>query len=181
MSLKRIIKSISRIVAFISAISLIADMIFDGLQCKTYYDFAYEESPSENIKISKWYFICSVTIWAGPPSCLILFWVISYYNDDTYGESYYAEVVRYKDRIGKRQADRLFEFERPPWDKNDMALESNNSETKPWNYCDLLLYLLIPILLTATLNVYLVMPYIVIASGVYGVKEDDSMWIQPKN
>ena len=70
---------------------MVADMVLDAMQCKTYYDFANEESPNEKVKISKLYFICSMAIWAGPPICLVIFWLISYYFDPSYGRSWYDE------------------------------------------------------------------------------------------
>ena len=83
------IEIVQGICSFISSILLVADTVLDALQCKTYYDFANEELPNEKVKISKLYFICSMAIWAGPPVCLAIFWLISYYFDPSYGRSWY--------------------------------------------------------------------------------------------
>ena len=68
-----LIKIVLGIWSFLSSILLVADMVFDALQCKTYYDFANEKSSNEEIKISIWYFICSLAIWAGPPIVYLCF------------------------------------------------------------------------------------------------------------
>ena len=122
-----VLKQIFKIWSFISAILLITDMVFDGLQCKTYHDFAYDEEAEAKIKISKWYFICSVAIWAGPPICLIIFWFTSYFIDPNYGESWYLKTKSGNSIVGS--------FTRPPWDKRDLGPNQvYDQSSNIWNH-----------------------------------------------
>ena len=119
MDLKHTFKRLKRVWSLVSAFLYLTDIMLDAMQCKTYYDFAFEES-SEDIKVSKWYFICSMVTWAGPPVCLILFWYISYLIDPSFGHSHYEDYESKK--IG------IFNFSRPPWDKKDLELNTEDNE-----------------------------------------------------
>ena len=156
-----LIKIVLGIWSFISSILLIADMIFDALQCKTYHDFANEKSPYEEIKISKWYFICSVAIWAVPPICLLVFHLIAYQIDPKYGQSWH--------NIEKRKSGDNFTtsvFIRPPWNKNDLELAGDeaNEYKKLRCYQKILVVFFFYIFIT-TFQIYVIMPLMAVVYG----------------
>ena len=127
----------SKLWALISALQLIADIVFDALQCVTYYDFANVESDDQTnpmpIHISQWYFICSMITWVLPPMLLFMTMFVFYLFDENYGQNYYTllklgEIKDFDERIEhtKQYMENVSfgnsatnSFIRPPWNSKD--------------------------------------------------------------
>ena len=165
MGLKHDFKILKSIWAFVSAILYIADIVFDALQCKTYHDFAYEST--EDITVSKWYFLVSLVIWAGPPVLLIMFWFLSYCMNPTFGTSAF-----------KKPDEQYFNlsFVRPEWDKRDLELELDDNEdtikrktaVKNRSFCAKMFavtFRLFWYLLSVTVTMYVWLPLILLCFG----------------
>ena len=164
--LQKCLKKLKLFWAFVSVVLYISDISSDALQCKTYYD--YGES-TEDISVSKWYFVFSMLTWAGPPLCLILFWFISYAFDSNYGMSSYKD----SSKDSSMENDLLFTFTRPSWDKKDSEVEPDDDEktvkekmeAKNMSCCMKILYgvleFLFHYLLIAIFAVYVYLPLLV--------------------
>ena len=144
----------SKLWALISALLLIADIVFDALQCVTYYDFANVESDDQTnpmpIHISQWYFICSMITWILPPMLLFVTMFVFYLFDDNYGQSYYGLlklglIKDMHDRIEHTQnyAEKFSfgdtisnSFIRPPWNSKDRV----NAGYMEWSLCKICLH-----------------------------------------
>ena len=139
----------SKLWALISALQLIADIVFDALQCVTYYDFANVESDDQTnpkpIHISQWYFICSMITWILPPMLMFITMFVFYLFDDDYGQNYYdlLKIVQIKNFNDKMDQWKQYmanhpkrgaisnNFMRPPWNSKDRE----NAGFVEWTLC----------------------------------------------
>ena len=172
--LQKCLKKFKSFLVFVSAVLYINDIIFDIAQCKTYYDFAYGES-TEDITVSKWYFVISILTWAGPPLCLILFWFISYAIDSDYGYSSYKDTDLKKGLVIQNI------FKRPSWDKRDLELEPDDDEETIkektlaknrsfcWHISMVVLEFILFYLPMATFAVYVYLPLMVLKPLYYSI------------
>ena len=142
----------SKLWALISALQLITDIVFDALQCVTYYDFANVESKNQTnpmpIHISQWYFICSMITWTLPPILMFVTMFVFYLFDENYGQNYYTllklgEIKDFDERIehtkqymANNKNTMSNNFVRPPWNSKDRE----NAGLMEWSFCKICLH-----------------------------------------